>query len=329
MKETSHADSEDLISVVVPAFNVASYISEALDSVFTQTYPSYEVIVINDGSPDTPELEQQLERFRGRIVYLKQENHGAAAARNAGLEVARGNLVAFLDADDRWLPTFLEEQFRVLEVNRADLVYSDGLLVGDSPLAGKTFMATAPSRGKVTSESLLTAKVSILTSAVLARKKPILEVGLFDERIRRGQDFDLWLRLVKHGVRVTYHRKVLVHHRILESGLSGDDIRKLERTLTVLEIIHNRGELTSSEEAALRVNMNATRASLALENGKARLMKKDFVNALDLFKEAKRLHRSWKLVVVCLGLRIAPNLFWRLYQDWPPSRARVDPLNGH
>src|SRR5687767_4700436 len=93
MKEISQADREGLISVVVPAFNVASYISEALDSVFTQTYASYEIIVVNDGSSDTPELEQQLERFRGRITYLQQVNRGAAAARNVALRVARGEFV--------------------------------------------------------------------------------------------------------------------------------------------------------------------------------------------------------------------------------------------
>src|SRR5687767_6242589 len=163
-----NSDTEDLISVVVPAFNVASYIGEALDSVFKQTLSSFEIIVVNDGSADTPELEQQLERFQGRIVYLQQENRGAAAARNAALRVARGEFVAFLDADDRWLPTFLEEQITFLKLKGADLVYSDALLVGDSKLAGKTFMGLSPSRGKVTPQSLLAAKVAVLTSAVLA-----------------------------------------------------------------------------------------------------------------------------------------------------------------
>lgn len=309
-----NSDTEDLISVVVPAFNVAGYIGEALDSVFTQTLSSFEIIVVNDGSADTPELEQQLERFQGRITYLQQENRGAAAARNAALRVARGEFVAFLDADDRWLPTFLEEQIRFLKLKGAGLVYSDALLVGDSPLAGSTFMATAPSRGEVTAESLLTAKVAVLTSAVLARKRPVLEVGLFDERIRRGHDFDLWLRLVKHGVRVAYQPRVLVHHRILDSGLSGGVISQLERTLTVLETIQDRAGLTVSEEVALRLNMKRTRATLALEIGKARLLEKDFVDAMDSFKEARRLRSSWKLLIVCLGLRIAPNLLWRVYQ---------------
>jgi len=314
LQEGRSPDVVPVVSVVIPAFNSARYIGEAVSSVFHQTFPLFEVIVVNDGSQDTDELEQELKAWEGKITYVKHENRGAAAARNSALVVARGEFIAFLDADDCWLPTFLEEQIRVLQLKEADLVYSDALLIGDSPLAGKTFMAVSPSRGNVTPESLVMAKVTVLTSAVLARKKPILEVGLFDESIRRGHDFDLWLRLVKHGVRFAYHRKVLVHHRILESGLSGNAISQLERTLSVLETINNRGGLTASEEAALRMSMNRTRAALALEIGKARLMKKEFGDALDSFKEARSLRRSWKLVIVCLGLRIAPNLLWRVYQ---------------
>lgn len=306
-------DVEPVVSIVIPAFNSARYIGEALNSVFRQTFPRFEVIVVNDGSHDTDELERELKAWEGKITYVKHENRGAAAARNSALLVARGEFIAFLDADDWWLPHYLEEQHRFLERSRADLVYADALLFGDSPLAGKTFMATAPSLGEVTPENLLAVNVAVLTSAVLARKRPILEVGLFDEHIRRGHDFDLWLRLVKHGVRVAYHRKVLVHHRLLESGLSGNAISQLERTLTVLETIHKRGGLTASEEAALRGSMNRTRATLALEIGKAKLLKKDFVDALDSFKEARRLRSSWKLVIVCLGLRVAPNLLWRVY----------------
>src|SRR6185436_19721240 len=94
----------------------------------------------------------------------------------------------------------------------ADLVYSDALLVGESPLNGRTFMQLQPSRGAVTPESLLAVNVTVLTSAVLARKKQILEVGLFDPKIKRGHDFDLWFRLAKAGARFAYQPKVLAHH---------------------------------------------------------------------------------------------------------------------
>lgn len=308
-----HNESTPAVSVIIPAYNAAKYIAETLDSVFNQTFTSHELIVINDGSPDTEELERELRAYSARVRYIKQENRGAAAARNAGLHVAKGEFVAFLDADDRWYPNFLEEQIEFLRSSNADLVYSDALLSGESPLAGRSFMEVQPSRGPVTPESLLAIKVTVLTSVVLARKKPILEVGLFDEAIKRGHDFDLWLRLAKLGVRFAYQHKVLAEHRIMETGLSGDTISQLKRTLDVLETIQAREELTPAEDAALQQNLNRTHAELALENGKQKLLAKDFAGALQSFNEAKKFRKSWKLALVTLGVRIAPEMVWRVY----------------
>ncbi|HKR13160.1 MAG TPA: glycosyltransferase [Pyrinomonadaceae bacterium] len=301
-----------LVSVIIPAFNASEFIGETLDSVFSQTFTDFEAIVINDGSPDTQELERVLQRFPAKLHYLKQENQGAAVARNAGLLAARGDVVAFLDADDTWRPAFLEKQFALLKQNNADLVFADALLFGDSPLAGRTFMQVEPPRGNVTPENLLSVKVTVLTSTVLARKTPILEVGLFDVSLRRGQDFDLWLRLAKAGARFAYQNEVLAHHRIVESGLSGGTISQLKRTLAVLEAIKAKG-LTASEEAALQVNLNRTLRELALENGKEKLLCRDFHGALQSFNEARKFRHTWKVLFVCLGLRIAPGILWRIY----------------
>jgi glycosyltransferase involved in cell wall biosynthesis len=312
-QEVRRSEEPHTVSVIIPAYNAAQYIGEALDSVFHQSFSSYEVIVINDGSPDTDELERELQVRPSSLRYIKQANRGAAAARNAGLRVARGEFVAFLDADDRWLPNYLEQQMAFLIRSKADLVYSDAKLFGDSELAGRTFMDLQPSRGEVTPESLLAVKVTVLTSAVLARKAPILEVGLFNEGIRRGHDFELWLRLAKHGTKFAYQRQVLLHHRIVESGLSGDTISQLERTLSVLETIGNREDLTAGEKAALQFNLDRTRAYRSLEDGKERLLRKDFQHALESFEAARQFHRSWKLMFVCMGMRITPELLRRVY----------------
>lgn len=301
------------VSIIIPAFKAAEFIGEALASVAAQTFTSHEVIVVNDGSPDTEELERELKRYPARLHYIKQENRGAAAARNAGLRAATGEFVAFLDADDTWLPNFLEKQITLLKRTNADLVYADARLFGESPLAGRTFMEVQPSRGEVTPENLLAIKVTVLTSTVLARKEPILTVGLFDETLRRGQDFDLWLRLAKRGARFAYQTDVLAHHRIVESGLSGDTISQLKRTLAVLEAIKNKEVLTASENAALEFNMNRTLRELALEDGKEKLLRRDFVGARRSFDEAKKFRHSWKLILVSLGLRVAPEVLWRVY----------------
>src|SRR5689334_24122006 len=133
------------VSVIIPAYNAAAFIGETLDSVFAQTFADFEVIVVNDGSPDTEALERELARYPEKLRYIKQENQGAAAARNTGIKAARGEFVAFLDADDTWLPVFLEKQLELLERTPADVVWADALICGDSPLAGRTFMQVQPS----------------------------------------------------------------------------------------------------------------------------------------------------------------------------------------
>ena len=301
------------VSVIIPAYNAAAFIGETLDSVYAQTFTDFETIVVNDGSPDTEELERALQRFPPSLRYLKQENSGAAAARNTGIRAAQGEFVAFLDADDTWLPEFLEKQVGVLDREHADVVWADARLYGESPLAGRTFMEVQPSHADVTPENLLSVKVTVLTSTVVARRQPILDVGLFDVELRRGQDFELWLRLARHGCRFVYQDEVLAHRRLVENSLSGGVMSQLGRTLSVIEAIKAKGDLTASEEAAMQVNWRRARRELALETGKEKLRERDFSGALESFREASKFRQSWKLVLVCLGLRAAPEFVWRLY----------------
>ena len=103
MQNGKHNSPElPLISIIIPAYNVSQYIGEAVRSIFVQDFKSYEVIVVNDGSTDTSELEKVLEPYREKIHYIYQDNRGISAARNAALRVARGELIALLDADDVW-----------------------------------------------------------------------------------------------------------------------------------------------------------------------------------------------------------------------------------
>ncbi|HKQ99583.1 MAG TPA: glycosyltransferase family A protein, partial [Pyrinomonadaceae bacterium] len=261
-----------VVSVVMPAYNVAPYIRETLDSVFAQTFKEFEVIIVNDGSPDTAELERELQPYLNRVRYIKQENRGAGAARNEGVRAARGEFVAFLDADDLWLPDYLSEQLKFLSERECDLVCADALHFGDSPLAGRTymeaFMEKAPPAGEVTFLGLVSAEQSLITSGVLARREPVLEVGLFDESLRNSQDFDLWLRLARHGARLAYQRRVLVHYRFHENSLSGDEVNRNTRQLRVYDKIENSFDLTPDERAEVSRALRGRRALLEFELGK-------------------------------------------------------------
>src|SRR5688572_20470425 len=137
------------ISVVIPAYKSAGTIRETLDSVLAQKFREHEVIVVNDGSPDTTALEAAILTRLEDIVYIKQHNAGAGVARNTGIENARGDIIAFLDADDVWLPDFLASQYVFLHRHDYDMVYCDALLFGMRSAYRRTFMETAPSEGEV------------------------------------------------------------------------------------------------------------------------------------------------------------------------------------
>ena len=160
-------ESQPQVSVIIPAYNAASFIGDALDSVFNQTYSDYEVILVNDGSPDTAELRQSIAPFSDRLIYIEQENRGPSAARNHAIQRARGEFVAFLDSDDTWLPNYLAAQTQVLtRDSQLDMIYADAWLFGDSSLSGRRFMECSPSRRPVTFESLLRYESSVITSCL-------------------------------------------------------------------------------------------------------------------------------------------------------------------
>jgi glycosyltransferase involved in cell wall biosynthesis len=306
-----------LVSVIIPAYNIAPYIGETLSSVFAQTFADYEVIVINDGSPDTVELERALSGFRDRIHYLKQENLGASAARNAGLQAARGEFIAFLDGDDLWLPNYLEEQIKFVGEHDCDLVCADATMFGETAPAGKTYMEwlmeTAPAVGTVSFRELIGAERCLITSGVVARRRPLLEAGLFDESLRTAQDFDLWLRLANRGARLMYHRTVLLRYRCHAGGLTGSALNSIHRELRVLEKVENDYALSPEVICEAKQAVRARRAILEFELGKLLIAQGEVSAARIAFQKAWDAGRSWKGCIAHWGSRLTPRLMRVLY----------------
>ncbi|HEX3101799.1 MAG TPA: glycosyltransferase family A protein, partial [Pyrinomonadaceae bacterium] len=154
-------DTPPKISVVIPAYNVAKFISETLDSVLAQKYREHEIIVVNDGSPDTEQFERAIRPRLEDIIYIKQRNAGAGSARNTAIEHARGHIIAFLDGDDVWLPDFLASQYVFLERNGLDMAYCDASLFGMQSAYRQTFMKTAPSIGEVDFDAILMSRCNV------------------------------------------------------------------------------------------------------------------------------------------------------------------------
>jgi glycosyltransferase involved in cell wall biosynthesis len=310
------AEANPLVSIIIPAYKVAPFIRETLDSVFAQTFTNFEVIVINDDSPDTPELEEALENYRGSIVYLKQSNQGAGAARNAGLRVARGEFVAFLDGDDVWLPDFLSEQLKLIRSDEGyDLVYADSINFGADVSDSTTNMTRNPSHGDVTFLKVLCGDCNIFTSTVLALRESIMRVGCFNPRFINSQDFDLWLRVAKDAkARITYQKKVLVRRRIYNGSLASDPLRSFAGELAVLDSMRCRDDLTPEERTALENTVRRRQATVEVLKGKQELTVGNFENAAKSFTEANKHWPTRKLDMVLLCMRIAPRILQRVYR---------------
>jgi len=222
---------QPLVSVIIPAYQAAEHIREALDSVFSQTYPNFEVVLVNDGSPDTEALEQAIRSYGERLTYIRQENRGPSGARNTAIRTARGKYIACLDSDDIYLPDHLARLVPLLEEQALDLVYCDSYFVRDGvhdgrSSVGRAFVGLAferqPQSPPVTFEKLLTEECAVTTSAVVASRQAMIDAGLFDERYRRSEDFDLWVRMSFRGAKMDLLRQVGIEHRLLPGGLAAD-----------------------------------------------------------------------------------------------------------
>ncbi len=196
------------VSVIIPTYNRAHLIREALESVFSQTYRDYEVIVVDDGSTDN--TREILASYRDRIHIVWQENQGISAARNRGILLARGKYLAFLDSDDRWLPEKLERQVSYLDQNSYMGLVSSHLWryeIGKEKERERVPRSIGRSFGE-----LVTGPNFIDTSTVVIRKRCIEVVGNFDESMPAAEDWELWVRIAKRfGIHCM--EDILAEHR--------------------------------------------------------------------------------------------------------------------
>lgn len=315
------------VTVVIPVYNAAHYIGQALDSIKAQTVNDHEVIVVNDGSDDSEELERLLQAHPLPIIYLKQENKGVSAARNAGIRIGRGKFYAQLDADDQWLPEYLEVQLGILNDNPdVALVYPNATIIGDASELELDFMKVSPSEGEVNFENLVQGRCTVMTS-VTARMNAIREAGMYDESLRSCEDFDLWLRIVKNGSQIIYHRRPLVLYRRHKASLSSDRVWMTRNLLAVYEKCARSFSLTATEAETLNRQMAHNRAMLQLFKGKRALSAGGASAALVNFEQANEQLRSPKLSLVVFFLRHAPLLvIWafrargRLLVQWGENK---------
>lgn len=322
------------ISIIIPNYNTAEFIAETLDSVLAQTFTDYEVIVINDGAPDTEELKKVLEKYYERIIFVdKFENTGTSPTRNFAVTLTRGDYVCFLDADDIWMPTFLEELFAFLHQNNFGMVYADTEMFGVGYRAGESFLNYNPPQGEVSRRTLIEGKCIILPSGSLIKKSEFEKTGGFDPKVLRTEDFDLWMRMIFQGTRIGFLRKILFKFRIRPGSGSGDSLQRIERCMIVWQILQKKLEFTEEENVIVNRNIEMERAGLLRAKGRLFINEKNWSEAKKVFREARAvaaelglpLKHRLKLSAVILLLTLSPELLLKVFRNFRADEIEFMP----
>jgi len=273
--------NDPLVSVIIPTHNYGDFIATAIESVFAQTYQRIELIIVDDGSTD--DTRQVVEPYGARLTYLFQRQSGAAAARNSGILRSSGTYLAFLDADDAWLPCKLERQVALLDaMPEVGVVYTWWSLTDESGKPLPQHVETHLPDGDLL-EPLLLSPVTGLPMCMI-RRACIDRVGPFDNSLTVSEDWDLLLRLALSGYQFACVPEVLVHVRRHTRHLSSNPLglecsrRVLAKAFAALP----PGPRTESLYAASLGN-------LLIQHGFERVSAGNLVEASQLLAEGLRL----------------------------------------
>ena len=217
-----------LCSIIIPTYNCAQYLCNAIDSALNQSYPNIEVIVVDDGSTDN--TKEILQKYQGRIIVLSQENKGVSAARNVGIAISKGEYLVTLDADDRWHYHRLKEVLTFMHsFPNYSAVFTNYHIVNN--LYEKICLYDNGNRyipKNITFNYLL--KKTIPFVMLVFKRELINKYGVYDESLKFAGDYELWLRMVRNGALIGYLDSPLAEYMIRDNSITNtyhSDYRKV------------------------------------------------------------------------------------------------------
>lgn len=213
--------NEKLVSVVIPFYKGASWLKEAINSVYNGSYQNFEIIVVDDGS--TEDIRELISSYDVRLVYFKQSNKGPAIARNKGIDAANGEYIAFLDSDDYWAENKLKLQVELMDSTKAAWSHTGYTVFMDGTEEHESIDVESI-KGNIYPWCLYSCKIA--TPCVMVRKEVLEKNSLkFEEDMRNGQDAILWFRLASM-YQIELVNKVCTHVRKVGSNVSQDVIKQ-------------------------------------------------------------------------------------------------------
>ena len=300
-------------SVVIPTFNRGVKALRSVRSVLAQTYPHFEVLVVDDGSDDT---EAMLRRIDSRVIYMRGGAGGVAAGRNKAIAAATGDYIAFLDADDWWSPRKLEViAVHIARHPEVNFYYSRVQYVDAERrrLWVRRLRHTRRSRAY----PLLIEANFIVTSAIVVKRSTLQEVGVFDTTLSGCEDWDLWIRIARR-CRVCYVTDVLVYYEFLSEGSFTSRYRSW--LLSQYEVLEKSLRLDPALTGRSRQRIESMNAYVS---ARICLGAGDMIMALEYMKSAvHRYKANWRALIYLLALQ--PTIVERLPQ-WARRALRFPP----
>jgi glycosyltransferase involved in cell wall biosynthesis len=321
------------VSVIVPTYNYARFLPDALESLRAQTYSDWECIVVDDGSTDDTTAVLRIAAANdGRVRYVSQANAGPSAARNRGIAESVGEYIQFLDADDVLPPTKLETQVRMMEKDPSiGIVYSDARFFQDSPTNLLSYRVPGP-RPSTPSDSaspdpLLRALVEydniMVVEGPLIRRGAITAVGSLEESLIRGEDWQYWLRCALAGVRFVADS---AEERAVRVRLHADSSMRNELAMHTSSLAVRRWLVGQLDDPGLprlnQVRTNETLARMGVLEGKHGHLRAGIRDLL--MAGAAQRSLNWLLLACCLPLLRVPgrNRILALCRRLPRRPAR-------
>jgi len=293
------------VSIVVPAHNAHATISKTLHSLVKQTYQDFEIIIIDDGSTDDSAkiIKRWVKKDAEKFKYFWQINQGPAAARNKGLKEAKGEFVAWIDADDLWLPERLELMLKEFNKEpKPDFVSTDArYLYPDNKISKQTYYQINDLPLEYSFKELL--KTNFIFGSPLIKKEVIEKIGFLDENLVRSEDYDYWLRILAKNYKLAIIKEPLALYRFLIDSRSQSFILVNQADLKVLSKANKLKKLSLEEKEVLSWHIKKTYLNLAQEYAK----KREFGKAIKYFR---RVNNAWsKLSIFLLSFSIG-IFFW-------------------
>jgi len=235
-------------SIIIPCYNVEPYVEESIKSVSEQTFDDWEAIIVNDGSTDnTEKIISEFAKKDKRIKYFSKCNEGIGSTRNFAIKKACGKYIAFLDADDLWMPDYLESQNEFLKgINHNYyFIYTNAFIILENKKTSLKYYPNVinfqPTLNKSVSLKDLIRR-NIIFSMIIFPRQMFFDAGGFDSDLRAGEDYDFWLRAIYKGYKAVFNPMIKAYYRIRKNSLSNDR----EKLLEAHSIIYNKLLISSN-----------------------------------------------------------------------------------